>query len=176
MSSALVPYRNGPSSTTLTPSLYTNATTALLPSRLFTAQTGQALATELLYRLLFDMLNRLLHTLHRSLAHQLDSFAGFLERRYAQAQTTCSETLDAVKAARKKDANGKGGLRISKEVERVAAERGFFGGPGGAGFTPCSSTGRGEWRRPNGWVGEVLDGIQEGRMVEKDFWVHPFVN
>jgi hypothetical protein len=174
MSSALVPYRGQSSPTTLTTSTYMKST-SLLSSRLFTAQTGQALAAELLYRLLFDIFNRLLATIHRELAHQLDTFSAFLERRY----TARSETLDAVKAARENAAaadDAQGGLKIIEEVGRMAAQRGFIGGPGGGGFTPCSSTQNGEWRRPGGWVGEVLDGIHEGRMVEKDFWVHPFVN
>ena len=29
---------------------------------------------------------------------------------------------------------------------------------------------------PPGWVGEVLSGIEEGRLVERDFWGHPFGN
>lgn len=169
MSSALVPYRTPTTSTSLTPSRY--ATT--LSARLFTAQTGQALAAELFYRLLFDVLNRVLHTLHRELTFQLEKLSSFLERRYASR----SETLDAVKAAqREADTHGTEGLRITEEVSKAAMHRGFIGGPGGGGFTPCSTSQGGGWRRPRGWVGDVLDGIQEGRMVERDFWVHPFVN
>ena len=180
MSSALVPFRGSTTATALTTSPYAN-TSALLSSRLFTAQTGQALATELLYRLLFDILNRLLTTLHRTLAHQLDRFSSFMERRYVQAQ---SETLDAVKAAREVDANatrdgrggGSAGLRITEEVGKAAMQRGFIGSPcvTGVALTACPSTESGEWKMPRGWVGNVLEGIQEGRMVEEDFWGHLF--
>jgi hypothetical protein len=179
MSSALVPFRGSSTpSTLLTTSSYAN-TSALISSRLFSAQTGQAVATELLYRLLFDILNRLLTTLHRTLGHQVDRFSSFLEQRYAQTQ---SETLDATKAARgagtggNSNENGNGRLKITEEVGKAAVQRGFIGGLDGCGRTPCSSTESGEWRRPRGWVADVLEGIQEGRMVEKDFWVHPFQN
>jgi hypothetical protein len=180
MSSSLVPYRGSTTTLSLTTSPYANAS-ALITSRLFTAQTGQAVVTELLYRLLYDLLNRLLVTLHRTLAKQLDTFSSFLERRYAERLEARSQaqTLDAVKAAREADSNGigdgNGGLRITEEVGRVAMQRGFIGGPGGVVCPPCPSTEMGEWKGPP-WVADVLEGIEQGRMVEKDFWVHPFAN
>ncbi|KAF1951672.1 hypothetical protein CC80DRAFT_597140 [Byssothecium circinans] len=165
--SALIPYRPSPSTTTLTS---TSPSTSLIPARYFTAQTGQALATELLYRLLFDILNRLLASLHRFAAKQFDSLGSFLEKRWeerqqGQQQRALGETSEAKK--REKE-----GLRISEEVNQAAAERGFIGGPA------CPVKGREiGGGGPKGWIGNVLEGIREGRVVERDFLGgHPFVN
>ncbi|CAI6335874.1 unnamed protein product [Periconia digitata] len=162
---ALVPYRGSPSSspsTTLTTTR--SSSSSIVSSRLFTAQTGHAIATELLYRLLFDILNRLLTHLHRFASRQLDSFSSFLERRWQERVDALSEAREA----RKRSEEAKKGLGITEEVERVAMERGFV--KGGDDVCPIRG-GDGMGRRgPPGWVGVVLEGIKEGRIVERDFW------
>ena len=60
-SSSLVLYSPGPSSAMTTKS----SPASLISSRLFTQQTGTAIATELLYRLLFDIMNRVLASFQR---------------------------------------------------------------------------------------------------------------
>ncbi|KAF1974325.1 hypothetical protein BU23DRAFT_115105 [Bimuria novae-zelandiae CBS 107.79] len=166
---ALVPYH---SSTTTTPSTNTwRTSTSLLPSRLFTAQTGHALATELLYRLLFDILNRVLASLHRFAATRLDSLGKFVERKFGERWEAQSETR----------ALGEGRGRITQEVGRAAARRGFGSSEvaGGVGVV-CPMTGEGTMGAgmggPPGWVGQVLRGIHEGWLEERDFWGHPFGN
>ena len=113
MSTALTPYRPPPSS---------SSSTTLIPrplSSLLTPQIGHALATELLYRLLFDLLNRLLASIHRFAAHQLDTFTSYLERRYVEREAARREALE-----RAKESVQKPGIR--EEVERVAVRRGFL--------------------------------------------------
>lgn len=176
-SSALVPYRGGPATSTTLVTTSSSSPNSLISSKLFTAQTGTAIATELLYRVLFEILHRLIASLQRFVGKQLDTFSSFLERRYAERQEAQREALEA---AREAQAKSKDGLRITEEVGRAAMERGFVGrGPAcpvtGGGGGGGKEKGEGKWR-PRGWVGEVWDGIQVGRMVEKDFWVHPFQN
>ncbi|PVI06590.1 hypothetical protein DM02DRAFT_649710 [Periconia macrospinosa] len=160
---ALVPYRGNAASTTSTTLITTSTSTStsLLPARLFTAQTGHALATELLYRLLFDILNRLLTHLHRFASRQLDTFSSFLERRWNER----ADALKAAREARKRSEEEGAKLGIADEVMRVAAERGFVRGDGAI---ECPRGG--SVKGPPGWVGFVLEGIKEGRIVERDFW------
>ncbi|KAF2022115.1 hypothetical protein BU24DRAFT_458003 [Aaosphaeria arxii CBS 175.79] len=157
-SSSMVLYRPGPSSSLTT----TSHSTSLLPARLFTAQTGTAIATELLYRLLMDILNRLIHSLHKFASSRLDQLSAHLEKRAALRQ---QQHLDAA-AAREQ------GLGIVEEVEKLVERRGFElecpmgggagGGMGGIGGPPG----------PPRWVKGVLEGVREGRMEERDFWIH----
>ncbi|KAF1838571.1 Metallo-dependent phosphatase [Decorospora gaudefroyi] len=142
-------YHNMTTSSSLVP--YTPSTrptsTSLIPARLFTHQTGTALATQLLYRLLFDFLNRLLSSLHRLASRRMTSWLDckLQERRHRH------DELD--------------GLQIVNEVGRLQ------------GFVTCPLSGRGldsrakAWGPPM-WVQGVLEGIESGRMVERDFWIH----
>lgn len=64
--------------------------------------------------------------------------------------------------------------RITDEVGRATMKRGFIG-------KECPMTGKEVeggmgMPGPRGWVGDVLVGIEEGRLVERDFWGHPFGN
>jgi hypothetical protein len=93
-SSVLVPCRGPTASTTLTTTSYSSP--SLLPVRLFTAQTGHALATDLLYRLLFDIISRLLQVVHRFASKQLDAFSIFLESKSMEWR----EAREAAKAAK----------------------------------------------------------------------------
>ena len=110
MSSSLVPYRGPTTSTSTTITSTSSSPRSILPSRLFTAQTGHTLATELLYRLLFDLLNRLLASLHRFAAHQLDTFSSFLERKYVEREAARNEALEKARQAVQEGKN-RGGLR-----------------------------------------------------------------
>lgn len=164
-SQSMVLYRPSSGQTTLST---TTTYRSLVPSRFFTASTGTAIATELLYRILIDIINRILHSVQRFTSTKIDEFSSFLERRRVERQ---NERLEAAKAAKGNAASGNGGgLRIVEEVGRVAEERGFI--------QHCPMTGR-EWEEggrgppePPRWVKGVLKGVEEGRMEERDFWIH----
>lgn len=165
MSSELVPYRAPSTSTTVITT--STRTSSLVPSRFFTAQAGHALATELLYRLLYDLLNRLLVSLHRFASKQVDTFSSFLERKYVERQAAQKSALEEARRSLQKPG-------ISEAVEKAAVRRGFVHGKDGV---ACPLTGSDAGvSAPPGWVGQVLVGIEEGRLVEKDFWGHPFGN
>ncbi|KAF2795530.1 hypothetical protein K505DRAFT_11801 [Melanomma pulvis-pyrius CBS 109.77] len=87
-----------------------------LSTRLFTQQTGTAIATELLYRLLLDVLNRLLSQLQRFATQRLDQLGSFLEQRARERQAARLEDEAAVASGR---------LQIVEQVGKVALERGF---------------------------------------------------
>jgi hypothetical protein len=64
-----------------------------------------------------------------------------------------------------------GRLKIVEEVGKLAEERGFFTCPLTGHKMDARVEGR---RRPPGppmWVRGVLQGIEEGRMEERDFWI-----
>ena len=67
----------------------------------------------------------------------------------------------------------KSGLGITEEVGRVASESGFItcGVDEWCPITKNANMDSERRRRgPPGWVGFVLEGINEGRIVEEDFW------
>ncbi|KAF2501171.1 hypothetical protein BU16DRAFT_555670 [Lophium mytilinum] len=74
-SSALVPYRPSPTTT------LTTRPTSLGLTRVFNTQTGTAIATELLYRLLWDILQRVLSSLQGFASKRLDAFSEYLDKR-----------------------------------------------------------------------------------------------
>ena len=142
-SSSLILYRPTPSS-----SLSSRpSTTSLNPSSFFTQQTGTAIATELLYRLLFDIINRFMATFQRLAARGVDEASSWIERKIQE----------------RKEAKGTEELKIVEEVGKLAKERGFV----------CPMTGEvgGKARGPP-WVRSVLTGIEEGRLHDKDFWTN----
>lgn len=155
VSSSLTLYRPGPSNTLSTRSF----SSSLISSHLFTQQTDTAILTELAYRILIDILNRFLHSFQRLASHGLDSASSWMERKLQERH----DRLDATKSG-----TGKEGLKIVEEVGKLAEEKGFV---------TCPMTGR-EMSREEGmkgpprWVRGVLDGIDEGRMRERDFWIH----
>lgn len=126
---------------------------SLIPAHFFTRQTGTAVATELLYRVLFDIIQRFLSTFQRLAAKGIDQCSTWLERK--------------VQERRERQANAANeGLEIVPEVGKLAAQRGFITCP----MTGADTNGGGP--QPPRWVRDVLDGIEEGRMEEKDFWIH----
>lgn len=59
-----------------------------------------------------------------------------------------------------------GGLEIVHEVGKLAARQGFIACPMKGADTNSGGP------KPPKWVSDVLDGIEEGRMEEEDFWIH----
>jgi len=153
VSSSLTLYRPGPSTSLTTRSF----SSSLISSSLFTKQTGTAILSELAYRILIDIINRFIHSFQRLASHSLDSASSFIERKLQERR----DRLDA-------GADEDGGLKIVEEVGRLAEERGFVTCP-----LTGKDMGREEGMRgPPRWVKGVLDGIDEGRMKERDFWIH----
>ena len=79
------------------------------------------------------------------------------------------ERRDRLEAAK---AGAEEGLKIVKEVGRLAEERSFITCP----MTGHAMDSRVEGKRgppgPPQWVRGVLAGIDEGRIAERDFWIH----
>jgi hypothetical protein len=79
------------------------------------------------------------------------------------------DKVEATKASVAKD-----GLKILEEVGRLAEERRFISCP----LTGHKMDARVQGRRgspgPPMWVRGVLQGIEEGRMEEKDFWIQTY--
>jgi hypothetical protein len=162
-SNSLVLYKSSSSALTT----QSSSSRSLAPARLFTATTGTAIATELLYRLLWDIINRLLHSFQRLASDGMDQLSEFWERKMAERK---ERQLEAAKAKAEANRNGKG-LGILEEVERLNEERnmGFQCPMGGEMENMKGPMGP---PQPPRWVMGVLEGVKEGRMEEKDFWIH----
>lgn len=126
---------------------------SLIPADFFTRQTGSAIAAELLYRILFDIVQRLLATFQRLAAKGMDQCSTWLERRM-------QERRERQAAAASKS------LEITQEVSKLAVKQGFITCP----MTGADTNGGGP--QPPRWIRNVLEGIEEGRMEEKDFLIH----
>ncbi|KAF2867969.1 hypothetical protein BDV95DRAFT_610397 [Massariosphaeria phaeospora] len=167
-SQSLVLYK-GPitTSSTSVASSSTYSRADLIPTRLFTVQTGTAIATELLYRLLIDLLNRFLTSFQRVASERLDQFSSYLERRAV-------ERRDAQLAGPKLEASGSSsdGLKIVQEVGKLAEQRGFVPACPVGDAGPQWLKRRGGPPAPPAWVRSVLEGIDEGRLQSRDFWAH----
>lgn len=153
VSQSLVLYRPSSPSTLATRS----TATSLVSSRLFTATTGTAIATELLYRLLWDIVNRLLHSFQAFASERLDRFSSYLEQRANERRL----------AAQNKKNNDGNELKIVEQVSKLVEEKGF-----GGSFDCPMSGGQRKGPTPPRWVQGVLQGVEEGRMQERDFWIH----
>ncbi|KAF2476533.1 uncharacterized protein BDR25DRAFT_300493 [Lindgomyces ingoldianus] len=188
-STALTLYRPSdpiPSSTLTT----TPRANSLISSRLFSQQTGTAIATELLYRILIELLNRLFCTLQRFASERLDKLSSFLEQR---AQERREARVVAAEAAKMEKGaiggGGGGGLGIVEEINKLSSSRGegFGFGPGVAcPITTSGSAGTNgkelpKWMKKRGineppkpprWVKSVFEGIGEGRLEVSDFWMN----
>lgn len=162
-SSDLVLYRPSPSSSPLI-ALSIPGSRALTSS-LFSQSTGTAIATELLYRILWDIMNRLLTHFHRFAVERLDDLHAFMERRAISSQ----EARARAKVEKSE---------ILKEVVAVREE-----GAGGVGHGPgfgvaCPLTGKGVEKGrggPPSWVLSVLQGAEEGRIERREFWINGLV-
>jgi hypothetical protein len=148
-SSSLVLYRPGSSSSLATKP----SPTSLISSRLFSQQTGTAIATELLYRLLFDIINRFLHAFQRVAAKGVEDSISWLEQKMQEPR----ERLQVAKH------HGTESLKITQEVGKLAQDQGFITCPMGGGA--------GGARQPP-WVKNVLEGIEEGRLHDEDFYTN----
>jgi hypothetical protein len=149
-SSSLVLYRPGPSSSITS----TSRASSLISSRLFSQQTGTAIATELLYRILFDIINRFLATFQRLASQGMEEASSWLERKMRERR----ERLQAAK-------DTTGGLGIMAEVNKAAKDRGSV-------TITCPLGGETGGKRQPPWVKSVLQGIEEGRMHDRDFYTN----
>lgn len=158
LSSSLVPYRPSSVGTMMLPS----QSSTLISSRLFTQQAGTAIATELLYRILIDIINRLLTSLQRLAARSMDDASTWVQRKLQERR----DRLDAARSNPNED------LKISEEVGRLAEQQGFITCPLTGRAMPDAKMGeRGGPRGPPMWVRGVLQGINEGRISERDLWI-----
>ncbi|KAF1945095.1 hypothetical protein EJ02DRAFT_67404 [Clathrospora elynae] len=155
--SSLVLYRPG-SSSFLTTKSYS---TSLISSRFYTQQTGTAIATELLYRILIDIINRLLASFQRLASRGMEECSSWMERRMQERH----ERLEAAKH------NGIEGLKIVEEVGRLAQEREFITCPMMGRVMDARMEGKRGPPGPPKWVRGVLGGIEEGIMLDRDFWI-----
>lgn len=129
-----------------------SSVSSLIPANLFTQQTRTAIATELLYRILFDIIQRVMTSFQRLASKGIDQCSSWLERKMQER--------------RERQEGARDGLGIVQEAGRVAARSGSI---------TCPMIGvdtDGGRPQPPRWVRGVLDGIEEGRMEEKDFWIH----
>ncbi|KAF2814748.1 uncharacterized protein BDZ99DRAFT_184128 [Mytilinidion resinicola] len=146
---ALVPYR--PITTVTTRS------TPLGLTRVFTAQTGTAIATELLYRLLWDILQRVLSSLQGFASKRLDALSAYLDQRNQER-----EALRLEKLAKKEEALG-----IVEAVEKLESgkrwKHAMGGWAGGAPGAVCPMTGApvGGPVGPPWWVKSAAQGWTE---------------
>lgn len=146
--SSLVLYRPGLSS-----SLVTRISPAsLISSRLFSQQTGTAIATELLYRILFDIINRFLTSFQRLAVRGIDETSSWLVRKIQQRR-------DRLAAGN----NSADGSHIVEEVGKLAYD---------SGFVTCPMGGKPGAARQPPWVKSVLSGIEEGRLHDQDFYTN----
>ncbi|RYO27644.1 hypothetical protein AA0113_g7748 [Alternaria arborescens] len=157
-SSSLTLYRPGPSNALSTRSY----STSLISSRLFSQQTGTAIATELLYRILIDIINRFLCSFQRLASRGIDEASSWMERKLQERR----DNLNAAKA------NAREGLKIVEEVGKLVEHRGFVTCPMTGHAMDATAEGKRELPGPPQWIRGVLAGIDEGRMVERDFWIH----
>jgi hypothetical protein len=130
-----------------------SSSASLISSRLFSQQTGTAIATELLYRILFDIINRFLATFQRLASHGMEEASSWLERKMQERRERLQQAKDSTAQ----------GLGIVEEVSRVAENRGFI---------TCPMGGEAGGRRQPPWVKSVLEGIEEGRMHDRDFYTN----
>jgi hypothetical protein len=149
-STSLVHYRHGPSSSLIRSS---SSPTSIISSSLFSQQTGTAIATELLYRLLFDIINRCLAYFQRFASKGIEEASSWLELKMQERRERLQQAKDQAIEGR----------NIVKEVGRMAAQRGFI---------TCPMGGETGARRQPPWVKSVLDGIEEGRLHDRDFYTN----
>ncbi|KAF3045455.1 hypothetical protein E8E12_005599 [Didymella heteroderae] len=143
--------------------LYSAPTSATLSTRpsastiisadFFTRQTGTAIATELLYRILFDIVQKFLAAFQRLAARGMDQCSTWLERKMQERRERHANPANQ-------------GLEITQEVGKLAAKQGFITCP----MTGADTNGGGP--QPPRWIRNVLEGIEEGRMEDKDFLIH----
>lgn len=126
---------------------------SLIPADFFTRQTGTVIATELLYRILFDIVQRFFATFQRLAAKGMDQCSTWLERKMQERRERQAATAG-------------NGLEITQEVSKLAAKQGFITCP----MTGADTNGVGP--QPPRWIRDVLEGIEEGRMEERDFLIH----
>jgi hypothetical protein len=125
------------------------STTFIISSQLFSQHTGTAIATELLYRLLFDMIDRFLASFQRLASKGMEEASSWLKRKVQERQQAKDRATEEPK--------------IVEEVGKMAEQRGFI---------TCPMGGNAGARRQPPWVKSVLEGIEEGRLHDRDFYTN----
>jgi len=131
----------------------TSSPTSLISSRLFSQQTGTAIATELLYRILFDIINRFLTSFQRLASRGMEEASSWLERKMQERRERLAAGNDGAAD----------GSNIVQEVGKLAHDRGFV---------TCPLGGEKGGARQPPWVKSVLEGIEEGRLHDRDFYTN----
>lgn len=91
----------------------------------------------------------------------MEQCSSFIERKL-------QERRDRLAAAKSSAAEG---LKIVEEVGRLAEKRGFITCPMTGDSMDARLDGKRSPPKPPLWVRGVLDGIEEGRMLDRDFWI-----
>ena len=74
--------------------------TSLVPSRHFAQQTGVAIATELLYRLLIDIIDRLIHVVRQLASTGFDELSTFVQRKVKEQRERLAAASEAAKGSK----------------------------------------------------------------------------
>lgn len=88
-------------------------------TRVFNAQTGTAIATELLYRILMEILHRLFNTFQNFASNRLDQLSAYLETKAEERQARRLESVTA-----KVEENKAKSLGIVEQVAKLEEEKG----------------------------------------------------
>lgn len=138
------------------------SSTSLISSRLFSQQTGTAIATELLYRILYDIINRFLGAFQRLASKSMEECSTWLGRKMKERSERLATVNDSAAE----------GLHIAEEVGKLAAGRGFVTCPLTGPRIDVTTCRKSAPPGPRIWVRDVLEGIDTGRMHARDFWIH----
>lgn len=122
----------------------------LTSSNVFSQQTGTAIATELLYRIFFDILNRLLVSSQRLVSRSIDEASSFIKQKLRERREQRAAQEDS----------------IVGQVEKLVSRREFKACP------MTNNRGGRKNLEPPRWVNSVLQGIEEGRMCKEDFYTN----
>jgi hypothetical protein len=143
--SSLVLYRSSP----IFSLIARPSTTSMISSHIFNHQTGTAIITELLYRLLFDIINRFLASFQRLASRGMEDAYSWLEWKLQERQQAKDRATQR--------------LTIVEEVGKMAEQRGFI---------TCPMGGEIGAKRQPPWMKSVLKGIKEGRLHDRDFYTN----
>jgi hypothetical protein len=110
---------------------------------------------------LIDILNRLLSSCQRLASHGIEECSSWVERKL-------QERRDKIEAAK---VRANEGLKIVEEVGKLSQSRGLFTCPMTEHLMDAKMEGKRGPPGPPRWVRGVLEGIDEGRMLDRDFWI-----
>jgi hypothetical protein len=114
---------------------------------------------------LIDILNRLLSSCQRLASHGIEECSSWIERKLQERR----DKIEATKVRANE------GLEIVEEVGKLSQSRGFFTCPMTEHLMEAKLDAKMKGKRgppgPPRWVRGVLEGIDEGRMLDRDFWI-----